>query len=115
MSRNEFYIIPENFKKGKYLFNRYKPIDLIILCGSCVLGLFIIISMLFVASEMKNIAVGGASIALGLLIISAGFLLTINVPYYHNVLGKLKCIARFSSKQKKYKWKGVDYKAYEEK
>ncbi len=115
MDRNDFYIIPKNFKSGKYLFNRYKPVDLIILCGCSSIGLFIIISMIFVASEMKNFIIAITSIIIGLLIISAGFLLTINIPYYHNVLGKIKCIIRFFTKTKEYKWKGVDYKAYEEK
>lgn len=114
MSRNEFYIIPENFKNGNYIFNRYKVIDLIILCGCSSVGVFIIISVLFLASTFKNVVIGVIGVLAGLLIISLGLLLTINVSYYHNVLGKVLCIIRFMLKQKQYKWKGIDYKVYEE-
>lgn len=115
MNRNEFYIIPENFKKGKYLFNRYRTIDICILSCCSLLGLFIIISFIFLASELKIITLGVISTTIGLLIISIGILLTANVPYYHNLLGKIICILKFTSKRKKYVWKGVDYKEYEEK
>lgn len=114
MNRNEFYIIPENFKKGKYIFNRYKVVDLCILCSSCILGIFIIITFVFLASELKNLIIGIVSTFIGLLIILSGILLTINVPYYHNLLGKIKCIIRFGLKRKKYIWKGINYKEYEE-
>ena len=114
MSRNEFYVIPENFKNGNYIFNRYKVIDLIILCGCSSVGVFLIIAILFLASTLSNIVMGVGGVLFGLLIVSIGLLFTMNVPYYHNVLGKIRCIIRFHMKQKKYKWKGVDYKVYEE-
>lgn len=113
MSRNEFYIIPENFKNGNYIFNRYKVIDLIILCGCSSVGVFIIISVLFLASSLRNVILGVCGVLFGLFIISMGLLFTLNVPYYHNVFGKLRCIMRFVLKTKKYKWKGVEYRNYE--
>lgn len=114
MDRNEFYIIPENFKKGNYIFNRYRGIDLAILISCSAVGLLVLLSVLFLASSLKSLVVGIAGVIIGVLIISSGLLLTFNVPYYHNVLGRLLCITRFMSKPKKFKWKGVDYKLYED-
>ena len=99
MSREDYYIIPENFKKGNYLFNRFRGIDLAIIISCSVVGLLVM---------------GIVGVVIGVLIISCGLLLTFNVPYYHNVLGRLLCITRFMSKPKKFKWKGVDYRLYED-
>lgn len=114
MSREDYYIIPENFKKGNYIFNKYRGRDLAILISCSVVGLLVILSVLFLASSLKSLFVGIAGVVIGVLIISCGLLLTFNVPYYHNALGKLLCFARFMSKPKIFKWKGVDYKLYED-
>lgn len=114
MSREDYYIIPENFKKGNYLFNRFRGIDLAIIISCSVVGLFVILSILFLASSLKSLVMGIVGVVIGVLIISCGLLLTFNVPYYHNVLGRLLCIIRFMSKPKKFKWKGVDYRLYED-
>ncbi len=114
MNREEFYIIPENFKTGKYLFNRFKIIDLAILLIGSILGTLIIISIILIAAKMKNFVLACVGSLIGLLIIGIAFFLTLNVPYYHNVLGKIECLIRFSMKTKIYKYKGVDYRIYEE-
>ena len=114
MNREEFYIIPENFKSGKYLFNRFKIIDLAILLTGSFIGTIIIISIILLAAEMKNFILACAGSLLGLFIIGIAFLLTFNIPYYHNVLGKIQCLIRYETKNKIYRYKGVDFKFYEE-
>lgn len=115
MYRSDYYIIPENFKKGNYIFNRFRVVDLVLLVGACVVGLITILSSLFLASDMANPVIGFVGIGMGCVMILLGILLTIPLPYYHNVLGKIMCILRYTAKEKTFKWKGVNYKNYEEK
>lgn len=110
----EYYIIPENFKKGKYFLSRFKPVDLVILLGGCSLGVIICIFVVYTAAEFKTMTLAVVGVSIGIIIILMSILLTLNIPYYHNILGKMTCKIRFMLKTKTYVYKGVDYLTYEE-
>ena len=112
--RTEFYIIPENFKKGKFILNRFRVVDLLIIILGSLAGVCLLIGSVIIASQIKNLMLAIAGISIALIIIFTVFVLTLNLPYYHNVLGKFICFIRFHTKTHAYKWKGVDYVNYEE-
>lgn len=111
--RENYFIIPTNFKNGKYIFSKYKILDLLILILGSIAGLIFILFTISLGANVMSLTIAILGLIIGLTIIGISILLTINMNYYHNFLGKLLCIIRFKTKQKIYTFKGVNYKSYE--
>ena len=98
MENNQF-LIPANTKKGKLIFNIFRPIDLGIFLTGVIFTftLLIILSSLHVSGWINIVAVIPGLIALGLVI---------PMPNYHNVMVCLGEIISFYSNNRNYKWRG---------
>lgn len=109
------YIIPDNFKQGKYIFGRFNKYDLIILIFGSLIGVLLFINLAQLGIQLKNVNLMIGAVIAGVVIVYGCFLLTsIIVPNYHNGLGKLKRYIYFKRHPQIYVWKGVDYYTYEE-
>ncbi len=107
------FIIPKDFKKGKYILNRYRIKDLIILASGCISGCVTILSMVMMTLNTSKIIYAVIGIIVGILIIGTVFLLTTNVSYYFNLLEYYISIIDFYKNNHEYIWTGFDY-TYEE-
>ena len=103
------FICPKNYKAGKYIVSKYRKIDLLILGASGVFGVMVLISFSSMSSSLKSVNLGIIGLILSGIIISVGILLTMKIPYYHNVLEWILTLIKFFTKIKKYEWKGINY------
>lgn len=101
--------IPDDFKSGRYYFNKYRKIDLIILISGIVIGITIFLISMFIALAIKSLAIMLLGLSISAISISTVFLLTMNITHYHNVLEKIICMIHYSKSKKKYIWRGVIY------
>lgn len=103
----EFYS-PKNFKNGRFIMNRFRPLDLVLLIGGWA---FSILSSLIYLTGEHSFHIGILFILLVPLLVTT-FLVQ---PFgtYHNFLEYLKLWYQYSIIQRNYKWEGF-YK-YEEK
>ncbi len=95
---------PKNFKKGRLIANRYRPIDLVI-AG-------IAIAMTLTSEMIYLLLLNGKHIAiLAALCIPAliGVCLLIPFEIYHNPIEMIKLYNVYRKKQKKYIWEGIYY------
>ena len=95
---------PKNFKKGRLIANRYRPIDLLI-AG-------IAIAMTLSSEMIYLLLMNGKHIAvLATLCIPAliGVCLLIPFEIYHNPIEMIKLYMVYQTKQKKFIWEGVHY------
>lgn len=95
---------PKNFKKGRLIANRYRPIDLLI-AG-------IAIAMTLSSEMIYLLLMNGKHIAvLAMLCIPAliGVCLLIPFEIYHNPIEMIKLYMVYQKKQKKYIWEGIHY------
>lgn len=90
-----------NFKRGQYIFNRYRKRDLIYLIASFILGLFITITYLSVAVKPMLLLV-----LLFFLPFFILFILTVNTPIYFNISEFIIGWIRWNKTPKKYIWDG---------
>ncbi len=92
---------PRNFKNGKYIMNRYRIKDLIILVGGVVVSA-VLISLYVNLMQSFNL------IILVLLFIPAliSILLTFSTPIYHNFYEFIKLFLRSKLNQRNFKWEG---------
>ena len=104
------FICPKDFKNGKYIFSKYRAIDLVILIAEGIIGLLISLVLLQIALSIRSLAIAIASIFLGGLIIVLSFILVQKVSYYHNVLEWCLVWIEYLTRKKRYMWKGIFYK-----
>ena len=93
---------PKNFKQGRLLFNRFRPVDLAVNIG-CVC--FSLLSTLIYLTKYEDI-----SIQIVLLFIAPAVLslcLTIPCGVYHNILTALVNEIKFQTKNNTYIWEGI--------
>ena len=94
---NNMYLIPANAKKGTLIFNIFRPFDLILL--GVGIGISLILLMLIPSNNIVLVLIGCLPGAIC-------FLLTVPLPYYHNVLCVIQSIIHFYSGEREYRWKG---------
>ena len=95
---------PKNFKKGRLIANRYRPIDLVI-AG-------IAIAMTLTSEMIYLLLLNGKHIAiLAALCIPAliGVCLLIPFEIYHNPIEMIKLYMVYQRTPKKYVWSGIQY------
>ena len=95
---------PKNFKKGRLIANRYRPIDLVI-AG-------IAIAMTLISEMVYLLLLNGKHIAiLAALCIPAliGVCLLIPFEIYHNPIEMIKLYMVYQKTPKKYIWAGIHY------
>ncbi len=99
MDNNQF-LIPANTKRGKLIFNIFRPVDLF---GVFLPGVTLTFIILLVLSKMK---ISGWINILSLIpgLIAVG--LVIPIPNYHNVMVCIGEIINFYSNNRNYKWRG---------
>lgn len=95
------FIAPKNFKRGRLIGNKYRPIDLVIAIG------LITFSVVFVLTY----ALGGGTnlIVIMILLMPCLFSALILVPldFYHNVIQRLFLWISFITGRKEWKWQGI--------
>ena len=94
---NGDFLIPANSKKGKLIFNYFRPIDLIIF--GVGIGITIILLMMFGAGELLQTI---------LILIPAiiGAFLVAPVPNHHNMLVFIGSLYEFITGRRNFIWKG---------
>ena len=98
MNNNQF-LIPANTKRGKYILNIFRPIDLAIFLTGVIVTfvLLIILSNVEAGSWVKILAVFPGLITTGLVV---------PIPNYHNVMVCIGEMISFYSNNRNYKWRG---------
>lgn len=104
------YLCPKNYKNGKYILSKFRKIDLLILILSCVVAIIFFIAITQIGLATQNIKIIIFGLILAVFIALSGTLLILKVPNYHNVLEFLIIYFSYLSKNKKYKYKGINYK-----
>ena len=82
------YSCPKDFKNGKYFFNKYGVMDLLILVPGVIVGL---------------------------IIDGLNFVSFMPLPMFHNLFQRLVVEIDYHLRQKSYPWCGINYNNYEEK
>ena len=82
------YSCPKDFKNGKYFFNKYGVMDLLILVPGVIVGLII---------DCLN------------------FVLFMPMTMFHNLFQRVIVEIDYHLRQKSYPWCGINYNNYEEK
>ena len=91
------YLIPANSKRGKLIFNVFRPVDLVIFAVG--IGLTLILLLVIKTDNLVTVV-----IKLFPALLSA--LLVMPVPNYHNVLMFIQDLISFFSNRRIYVWKG---------
>lgn len=93
---------PKNFKRGRLINNRYRPIDLIIAIVTSAISIVMMLAYLL-GFQGRNIAI------ILILLFPAVVAITLIMPMaiYHNLLEFLKVISIFNNSKKKYIWEGI--------
>lgn len=104
MNDNEAMIFnaPKNFKQGRLILNRYRPIDLTVLLICSAVSL---VSIIFYVSVLQ----GSFVPLIVLMLVPAGlsFVLTMPLGIYHNCYVFLKTMLLFNTKNHTYLWEGI--------
>lgn len=98
--------VPQNFKRGQYILNRYRKSDAAIIMST---SLFSIISIISYLNIFKNNSVLTNLLIFFILILPVFviYILFTPLPTYFNVLEYLKTRVYFMRKQKRFKWEGI--------
>ena len=105
------FTTPKNFKKGKLIANQYRWIDMFILISGILLS---VISILIYFALLE----GRSWLFLLVFLIpgTIGFVFTLPLGIYHNVMEYLKMTVKNRHKLTVYTWEGIyRYDAFEEK
>ncbi len=97
---------PKNFKRGKYIFNRYRVSDAIIILATILVSVLSIIFYLNIFQQ-KNLFLNLFVVLFLLLPIFIIYILFLPMPVYFNTLDYLKAFFIFQRKQKTWKWEGI--------
>ena len=97
MDYSHSFLVPANAKKGSFIFNLFRPFDLVLFGG----GIFVSFIFLMLSSSTDVVAVLVAclpAIITGLLVVP--------IPNYHNTLEAIKSIYYYYTRRRRYVWKG---------
>lgn len=103
---NNIFSTPKNFKRGKYIFNRFRVSDAAIILVTIILSILSIILYLNLFQQ-QNMLLNLIVVIVLLLPILIVYILFLPLPVYFNVLDYLKVFFAFYKKQKIWKWEGV--------
>ena len=100
---NGGYLVPANAKKGTLIANIFRPFDLYLFVGGCLLS----VALLAIFSS------AGLWITLLCLLPGAvaGFLV-IPIPNYHNVLCAILSMFNFYNNRRNFRWRGWCFYEY---
>ena len=102
---------PKNFKRGRLINNRYRPIDLIVIASAVVITLILEIFYLVVLQ-------GKSVIIAAFFVIPAVIAAALLIPFglYHNVMELSRLYIVYLQIRKKWMWEGIyKYELIEEK
>lgn len=97
---------PKNFKRGQYLFGRYRIPDVICLLSITIVSVISVVIFLNIF-QSKSILVNLIVVIVFLLPIAVVYILYMPMPTYFNVLEYIKSFVYFHRKQKQFKWEGI--------
>ena len=100
------YLIPANTKRGQLILGIFRPFDLWLFGGGCLVTV-ILLAFLPLSSTAVTILI------LSPALISA--FLVMPVPYYHNMLNVIVEGYEFFTNRQTYRWKGWCYKSVKRK
>ena len=100
------YLIPANTKRGQLILGIFRPFDLWLFGGGCLVTV-ILLAFLPLSSTSVTILI------LSPALISA--FLVMPVPYYHNMLNVIVEAYEFFTNRQTYRWKGWCYKSVKRK
>lgn len=100
------YLIPANTKRGQLILGIFRPFDLWLFSGGCLVTV-ILLAFLPLSSTAVTILI------LSPALISA--FLVMPVPYYHNMLNVIVEAYEFFTNRQTYRWKGWCYKSVKRK
>ena len=100
------YLIPANTKRGQLILGIFRPFDLWLFGGGCLVTV-ILLAFLPLSSTAVTILI------LSPALISA--FLVMPVPYYHNMLNVIVEAYEFFTNRQTYRWKGWCYKSVKRK
>lgn len=112
--RNMQFICPKNYKSGKYFMSKYRKIDVVIIVTGTIFGMILTLTMITIANGKGTFFMGIMGAVIGMLIAGTVIILTLNIPYYHNVLEWLLNVIKYCTKTRRYAWKGINYNEDEE-
>lgn len=97
------YLVPANAKKGTLIFNIFRPFDLILFGGGCLLSIGL---LAFLPSSAFWVTL--------LCCLPAGItgVLVIPIPNYHNTLCAIQSMLNFYNNRRKYLWRGWCFYEY---
>ena len=108
------YSCPKDFKNGKYFFNKYGVMDLLILVPGVIVGTLIAIaSISMMSDESFNYCM--VLFIVGLIIDCLNFVLFMPMPMFHNLFQRVIVEIDYHLRQKSYPLCGINYNTYEEK
>lgn len=94
------YSCPKDFKNGKYFFNKYGVMDLLILVPGVIVGTLIAIASISMMSDES---------------FNYCMVLFMPMPMFHNLFQRVIVEIDYHLRQKSYPWCGINYNNYEEK
>lgn len=108
------YSCPKDFKNGKYFFNKYGILDLLILVPGVIIGTLISIASISMMSD-ESFDYCMVLFIVGLIIDCLNFVLFMPMSMFHNLFQRLVVEIDYHLRQKSYPWCGINYNNYEEK
>lgn len=93
---------PKNFKRGRFISNRYRRIDLVFAGVGTLISIVMLLTYLL-ALEGKSIVV--ICVLMVPAVVTTTLIMPMNV--YHNLLEFLKLLIIYNNSRKVYIWEGV--------
>lgn len=97
------FYTPKNFKKGRLIALRYRPIDILIFACGASFSLITLIGYLMMFNKYSILIL----ILLSLPVSSVIILVMIPFNQYHNMLEYLRLKIRFITSKRNYEWEGI--------
>lgn len=100
------YLIPANTKRGQLILGIFRPFDLWLFGGGCLVTV-ILLAFLPLSSTAVTILILSPALICAFLVMP--------VPYYHNMLNVIVEAYEFFTNRQTYRWKGWCYKSVKRK
>ncbi|MBW9213112.1 MULTISPECIES: hypothetical protein [Terrabacteria group] len=97
------FIVPKNFKSGRLIMNRFKPIDLTLLISTLIFSFLTSITYVAMVGNLVHVEV----IVFLILPSAIVFFLTMPFGINHNLFIFLRIVILYIKKKKEYYWEGI--------
>lgn len=97
---------PKNFKRGKYIFGRFRLLDAAVILVVFFTSLSLMILYLNVF-QSKNILMNLIMVLIFLIPDLVVYILFMPMPVYLNILEYLNAFKKFHTRQRRFKWEGI--------